>query len=217
MRRTYNIYSRIFLLLVTIWLSFSCAQQGAGALIGGDKDVAPPTILKSTPENFSTNFAGQDFEFTFDEYFTLKDLNKKLIISPPMEEKPEIKVKGKKLQIHFTTELLPDRTYTLNFADALVDLNESNAYENFMVVFSTGNEIDSLEMQGTVVDAFTGKPVEGVSVMLYNTQPETQNPSERSGDPDSSGQPATRRSEAEIPICRGNPQQNHQAVLSFDH
>ena len=135
--------------------------------MGGEKDEDPPVILESTPDNFSTDFQGLDFEFVFDEYFELRNLKQKLLISPPMEEEPEIKVRGKKLLIHFNSPLLPDRTYTLNFGDALVDRNEANPYENFQVVFSTGDEIDSLELYGKVVDAFTGEPAEGVSVMLY--------------------------------------------------
>ena len=159
MIRTNNIYLAFLSFILIFLIAWGCAQQGGGMLVGGEKDTDPPVILSSTPENYSTNFTGDEFEFEFNEYFTLKNINQKLIISPPMDEKPEIKVRGKKLQIKFLTELLPDVTYTLNFADALVDLNESNPYENFMVVFSTGDQ-----------DAQTGEPVEGVAVMLYSVE-----------------------------------------------
>lgn len=164
-----NISSAIFVSLIVLLIASGCAQTGSGALVGGEKDVAPPVILESTPQNYSTNFSGQDYEFVFDEYFELKDIKQKLLVSPPMEDKPEIKIKGKKLLIHFPTELLPDRTYTLNFGDALVDRNESNPLENFKVIFSTGNEIDSLQIKGNVVDAFTGIALKGVAVMLYSS------------------------------------------------
>ena len=166
MKSIININHAVFLFPALLILLSNCAQQG-GALIGGDKDETPPVVLESTPENYSTNFTGRDFEFVFDEYFELRELKQKLVVSPPMKEIPDIRVKGKKLLIHFNDSLLPGRTYTLNFGDALVDRNEANVLENFKVVFSTGDFIDSLEIYGSVADAFTNEPVEGAAVMLY--------------------------------------------------
>ena len=146
---------------------FACAQQGNKSLTGGLKDETPPVVEKSNPENYSTNFTASEVEIKFDEYVQLKNLKEKLVISPVMEEKPEIEVKGKNLLIKFKSDLLPDRTYTLNFGDALVDLNESNPFENFMYVFSTGDKLDSLQIAGIVSSAIDNKPVEGAAVMLY--------------------------------------------------
>ncbi len=84
-----------------------------------------------------------------------------------MDKKPEFKIRGKELEIVFKDSLQPNRTYALNFGDALVDLNEANPLKNFQYVFSTGTEIDSLEASGKVVLAFDGKPAEDVLVMLY--------------------------------------------------
>ena len=134
---------------------------------GGAKDETPPKLVASTPENFSTNFVAVEVELEFDEFLKPGSLAQKLIISPVMDQKPEIKIKGKSVQIIFNSELLPDRTYTLNFGDAIADLNESNPIENFMYVFSTGDELDSLEIAGSVTSALTNEPVEGVAVMLY--------------------------------------------------
>ena len=69
MRRTYNIFRGYFLVSAVILMSIGCAQQGGGALVGGAKDTKAPVVVESTPENFSTNFTGLDFEFVFDEYF----------------------------------------------------------------------------------------------------------------------------------------------------
>jgi len=124
-------------------------------------------VVESSPENYSTNFTAEKVEVKFDEYIKLDKLKDKLVISPVMEEKPDIVAKGKMLEIEFNSELLPDRTYTINFGDALVDLNESNPLENYQYVFSTGDKLDSLQMSGHVIDAFTQEPVEKAAVMLY--------------------------------------------------
>ncbi|OFY55421.1 MAG: hypothetical protein A2X22_11170, partial [Bacteroidetes bacterium GWF2_49_14] len=146
-------------------LFLSCAQQGS--LTGGAKDEKPPVLVKSEPGNYSTRFTATKVTLTFDEYFELRGISQKLVVSPPMDKKPEFKIRGKELEIVFKDSLQPNRTYALNFGDALVDLNEANPLKNFQYVFSTGTEIDSLEASGKVVLAFDGKPAEDVLVMLY--------------------------------------------------
>jgi hypothetical protein len=143
----------------------SCAQQGQ--LTGGPKDETPPVVVSSVPPNFSTHFNAGSAEVVFDEYIQLKDIGKQLVISPPMAKKPDIKARGKVLTIKFKDSLQPDRTYAINFGNALVDLNEGNPYKNFQYVFSTGSTLDSLEASGKVVQAFDGKPADDVLVMLY--------------------------------------------------
>jgi len=158
--------SRICLIAGVTTLLFSCAQQGT--LTGGAKDEIPPKVVSATPANFSTQFNSKQVEITFDEYFSLKDINKQLVVSPPMAKKPDFKIKGKVLNITFKDSLQPDRTYAINFGSAVVDLNEGNPIKNFQYVFSTGDSIDSLEVSGRVIQAFDGKPVDDILVMLYN-------------------------------------------------
>lgn len=64
--------------------------------------------------------------------------------------------------------LKPNTTYTLDFADAISDNNEGNPLGFYRYVFSTGNEIDSLELSGQVVNAESGEPVLNVYVELYS-------------------------------------------------
>jgi hypothetical protein len=144
-----------------------CAKVGNPT--GGPKDVQPPKYLEGIPENRSLNFTGDKIDITFDEYIQLKDENSEVLISPPMKEKPVIRVREKSLRVTFNNELRPQTTYTLNFGKSLSDLNESNLLPDFEFVFSTGSIIDSLSVTGKVVDAFNHKPEskERMVVMLY--------------------------------------------------
>ncbi len=161
--------------LVTRYLSLvaiasllqSCANISAPT--GGPKDETPPVMLRSEPENFATNFNGDQLEFKFDEYLQLKDINKQFVMSPPMRM-PNITINGRELDVKFRDTLKPNTTYTLNFGNAVADLNEGNPYENFLFVFSTGASIDSFEMTGKLIDAFTHEPLPKINVMLYRTQ-----------------------------------------------
>ena len=104
----------------------------------------------------------------FDEFVQLKDINEKFIISPPQKKKPKPRLKGKYVQVEFVDSLKPNTTYTLDFADAISDNNEGNPLGFYRYVFSTGNEIDSLELSGQVVNAESGEPVLNVYVELYS-------------------------------------------------
>ncbi len=160
-----KIIFRFFMILLPGIIAFSCAQVGSPT--GGPKDKTPPRIVSSIPENYSTNFNDDKFVIEFNEYVVLKDLNSKLIISPMLEEKPEIKIRGKKLVTDFVTQPDDSTTYTFWFDDAIQDLNENNPLKNYEYVFSTGEIIDSMQVAGTLVTAFGQKPVYGVWVMLY--------------------------------------------------
>lgn len=164
---------RILSILVAVLASMlvlACAKQVA--LTGGTKDVTPPEAKVCSPENGSTNFSSKHKSkyiiVKFNEYIKLNDVSSKLIVSPPMEEKPTAVVSGKKLKIKLnTTQLKPNTTYCLNFNDAIADINENNALNSFVYAFSTGPEIDSLQFAGTVFDSYTRKPVDDAWVMLY--------------------------------------------------
>ncbi len=154
-------------ILINCVIFFSqCAKIAAPT--GGPKDETPPVLIKSKPEKYTRNYNKKEFELYFDEFVQLKDMQKKLIISPPTENKPQVINKGKSLEILFEDDLRENTTYTINFADAIVDNNEGNAIPMFEFVFSTGNDLDSLSLSGLVIDAFTDSPVEGAFALLYD-------------------------------------------------
>ena len=156
----------ILVIVLASLLVLACAKQVA--LTGGVKDVTPPEPHAASPANGSTNFSSKRIVVKFNEYIKLNDVSSKLIVSPPMEEKPVAVVSGKKLKITLKpSQLKPNTTYCLNFNDAIADINENNALNSFVYAFSTGTEIDSMSFAGTVFDAFTRKPVDDAWVMLY--------------------------------------------------
>ena len=153
-----------FLLLLT---TIGCAKRGS--ITGGSKDTIAPVLKMSFPKNFSTNFKGNEIKLTFDEYIKLKNLNKQLIISPPMKNEPLILPTNasKYITIKIKDTLLPNTTYSFNFGQSIADNNEGNPFNQFKYVFSTGAYIDSLTLGGKVKDAREKEVESFVSVMLY--------------------------------------------------
>lgn len=156
---------RAILGILTISLITSCAQVVAPT--GGERDRKAPEILELLPENRTTNFTSQTFQLEFDEFVVLKDLNDQLLVSPPLKYKLENKTKGKKVIFTIKDTLLPNTTYVLNFGNSIIDLNEGNPLKNFQYIFSTGSALDSLNLNGRVVDAFDLTANKEAIVLLY--------------------------------------------------
>lgn len=148
-----------------VFLLMECANPVTP--VGGPEDVTPPRFLGAEPPLYSLNFDAKRVRIYFDEFIVFKDLNQQVIISPPMDTKPEFKIKGKSVVIDFEEEFKPNTTYNVFFGNAIVDLTENNPATNFQYVFSTGDVLDSLTLKGNVVDAFSLEPLPDLNVMLY--------------------------------------------------
>ncbi|MDQ6471390.1 Ig-like domain-containing protein [Flavobacterium sp. LHD-80] len=156
-----------YISLLLVFLMMSCAKRGS--ITGGLKDTLAPVLRSSSPENFSTNFKANEIILTFDEYVKLKNLNKQLIISPPMKHEPLVLPTNasKVITIKIKDTLQPNTTYSMNFGQSIADNNEGNSINQFKYVFSTGSYIDSLSIKGIIKDSYEKYVDNFVSVMLY--------------------------------------------------
>ena len=164
--------NRFLLYIAFIALSLTgCAKRGN--ITGGPKDTIAPVLVRSYPENMTTNFKGSEIRIDFSEYIKIKDVNRQLIISPPMETQPVITPMAgasKFIKRQIKDTLQPETTYSFNFGQSITDNNEGNPYSQFKFVFSTGAYIDSLELRGTIKDAYSRKTDDFVTVMLYEAE-----------------------------------------------
>lgn len=155
-----------------ILLSYACANKAQGPT-GGPKDITPPSVLKSYPANGSLNFKKKQILIDFDELVSVEKANENVLISPPQVKPPDVKSFGKRLTVDFNEPLFDSTTYTINFGNAIVDLNEKNAIKNYFFSFSTGNEIDTLKIAGTVINAEDLNPMSGIFVGIYKETSDT--------------------------------------------
>lgn len=165
--KIYELLMRYLSIIVCCFLLIGCAKRGS--ITGGLKDTIPPVLIQSIPKNFSTDFKGNEIKLVFDELIKIKDVNKQLIVSPPMKDAPQILPTGvsKFITIKIKDTLQPNTTYSFNFGQSIQDNNEGNPYQQFKYIFSTGSYIDSLAVLGTIKDAYSKKTDNFVSVMLY--------------------------------------------------
>ena len=143
-----------------------CARLGQPD--GGWYDDDPPVVIGSDPADQSTNVKAKKITIYFDEFIKLEDATSKVTVSPPQLEMPEINATGKKIVVELQDSLKENTTYTIDFSDAISDNNEGNPLGNYTYSFSTGDQIDTLEVSGYVLDASNLEPVKGIKVGLYN-------------------------------------------------
>ncbi len=155
-------------LIFLLSLLFAAACANIVAPTGGPRDEDPPVVLRSTPPNYSTHYKGEDVRIFFDEFVELKDLRQNLLVSPPLENDPEIRVRGRSIIMSVEDTLASNTTYNFFFGESIVDITEGNAIPNFQFVVSTGSYVDSLSVAGNVVNASTLEPEPGVFVMMYD-------------------------------------------------
>ena len=157
-----------YLLLLTTIVA-ACAKQGYPS--GGPKDITPPHPIAAQPANESRHFDKNKFYVGFDEYIVLKNANENVLVSPPLKNKPEYIAKGKGVLVKINDTLQPNTTYLFQFKDAIADFTEGNLLSSYEYVFSTGSNLDTMMVEGTVNDAKSGKPwKEIVTVVAYRIE-----------------------------------------------
>jgi hypothetical protein len=173
MKHKLIVFTAIALSLYSLSIvSSGCAQIGLPT--GGDKDSLAPVLVSSSPELKATNVSPNKVSITFDEYIAVEDAQRNVLMSPVPKNNPEVRWNLKTVTVRFRdSTLLPNTTYSINFGNSIRDVNEANIYRDFTYVFSTGNNIDSLELKGKVVVAETAKIDTLVMVSLYRNANDT--------------------------------------------
>ena len=149
----------------TTILFSSCGQIGMPT--GGVRDSIAPVLISASPEQNTPNFTANKVTLTFDEYVEVQEIQKNVLISPYQKKNPSINYNLKTITIKFKDTLLPNTTYSIDFGNAIKDVNEGNVYKNFTYLFSTGPVIDSFTLKGKVEMAETGKVDSNMIVLLY--------------------------------------------------
>ncbi|NID11730.1 hypothetical protein F7231_16275 [Fibrella aestuarina] len=158
----------VFLLLCIAIFGSNCAQIAQPP--GGKKDTLAPKLIDSNPKMRAKNVKPKQVELFFDEYINVENLPQKTIITPGSGMTFDYRAKPTSVVLIFNEPLKDSTTYTISFTDGIKDASERNPATNLKLVFSTGSQLDSLSLSGTVSNVTTGTTVEGALVGLYSPQ-----------------------------------------------
>ncbi len=157
--------------VILIFILAACASIGRPS--GGEYDYTPPVYVKSNPAIGSRNVAASRISIDFDENVQVEDVMTKVVVSPAQKSIPSITANGRRITVDIRDSLIPNTTYTIDFSDAIRDLNEGNVLDGFAIDFSTGDSIDSLRISGMVFEARTLEPAQGMLVGVYSNLSDT--------------------------------------------
>lgn len=165
MKFTFILLKSFVLLILTAGLLSSCANIIPPS--GGAKDSLPPMLIKAFPKDSSTNFTAKKIVLTFDEYVEAKDIQQNFIINPLPTNQPNVEYKLNNVFVTLKDTLEPNTTYSINFGNAIKDVNEGNIAKNKTYTFSTGKSIDNNTIKGNIIVAKDGKVDSTLIVVLH--------------------------------------------------
>ena len=143
----------------------ACASMGRPE--GGPIDEDPPVFVKSNPAPGQLNVSSDRIIIEFNENIQVDDPLNKVVISPAQKTPAKVTGVGHRVTVMLQDSLRKNTTYTLDFTDAIKDLNEGNQLDGFALDFSTGAVLDSLSISGMV---FAAENLEPAQSMLVGVQ-----------------------------------------------
>lgn len=150
---------------LAVLFDVACASMGRPG--GGPQDMLPPEFVRANPAPGQVNVSPNRVDVWFNENIALDDAFNKVVVSPTQKQTPVVRSLGRHLTVELRDTLLPNTTYTIDFADAVKDLNEGNVLDGFAIDFATGPELDTMRISGIVLEARTLEPAQGITVGIY--------------------------------------------------
>ncbi len=159
----------VFAAGMLVFILANCARESRPT--GGAKDTLAPAVILEKPNNNSINVRPQKITIKFDEAIQLDKIQENCMISPALDEFPEITAKNKKLIISLQNNTLQAQTtYNFSFTNAIKDINEGNTIESYSYAFSTSEVIDSFKIAGKVSYAHNLQPPKAAYVVLHSNE-----------------------------------------------
>ena len=166
----YFLFIALFIQIIVQTLS-SCANIIPPS--GGPRDTLPPKLINAFPKDSAINVITKNIILNFDEFVDVKSIQENLVVSPITKNLPLIDYRLRSVTVKFKDSLEPNTTYSLNFGNAIKDVNEGNVLKNFTYVFSTGKTIATGTFSGNVLVAETGKIDSALIVVLHKNLNDT--------------------------------------------
>lgn len=156
--------TKICLVLILFSLH-SCATPLAPT--GGPTDKEGPSIIRTVPQNLQTGVSSQRVEIEFSEYVNRNSLSSNLQIEPDIGIDYQLSWKKKTLFIDFDSPLPDSTTLLITLGNKVSDTRNNAMGASEVIAFSTGDQIDTGGLIGKVLNAETGKGLEGKEVFLF--------------------------------------------------
>jgi Big-like domain-containing protein len=144
----------------------SCARMEPPP--GGPPDTAPPQLVATRPDSMAKlpGFKG-NVEFRFDEVVSegatpsqgagTGDLEKLIILSPSTRV-PDVSWRRDRITVRPSEGWRPNRVYRVELLPGITDLRRNQSKRGTVLTFTTGAELPTTTITGTVVDWKSSRP-----------------------------------------------------------
>lgn len=130
-------------------LAAGCARIQAPP--GGPPDTVPPRVVSARPAPGSLDQPGDvRIELLFDEYVDRTSTVSDLVFNPSPPGHLRTSWRGRRLVVRFDEDLPTDTSWLLELGTGCRDLSGNRMSAPFRLPFSTGSELDTLEVSGTI-------------------------------------------------------------------
>lgn len=162
--------NRLLLVAAGLLVTLHCAHQVAPG--GGKPDESPPRIRSTVPMPGEVQVnRRRPIVFVFSEWIDPRSARMSVSMFPPPEDGFKVKVSGRRLEIVPKGPLAEATTYHLEITTALQDLRRNPFGTPYHLIFSTGDQLDSGEVSGCVIDP--AKRVLQPKVALFEVHPDS--------------------------------------------
>ena len=153
------------LLIPLALLASACARMEPPP--GGPEDRVPPSLIAIRPDSLASlpGFDGA-VEFTFDEVISeggqpsmglgTSDLERLVILSPT-ENIPRVRWKRNVIAVEPKEGWRPNRVYRIELLPGVVDLQRNRLDSGTVLTFTTGGDLPTVTLSGSVVDWPAGR------------------------------------------------------------
>lgn len=153
--------------LLVVWIALvpGCASPVAPS--GGPEDRTPPALETAEPEAGAVNVRAERLVLTFSEPVDERAAAQALSIAPAWATPPEVRARGRRLEVTFPDSLRAQTTYVVTFDTNLRDLRGVALTQPITIAFATGPQLDRGRIEGRVLDPGTGAVVASIDVFAY--------------------------------------------------
>lgn len=134
---------------------------------GGPQDTTPPRLESAEPAAGAVNVRADRLVLTFSENIDEASATRAFGIVPGWETTPEVRVRGRRVEVEFPDALRETTTYVVTFDTNLRDLHSVELRQPITLAFATGPELDRGRIEGRVLGPRAGAPVSGIDVFAY--------------------------------------------------
>ena len=135
----------------------ACARPMAPP--GGERDLAAPRLLSTTPAALEVVAAGTHAAiFRFDERISERGFSEALVSVSPLDSTLRVDRSGDEIRVQLDGGWRPNRVYRVVLLPGIRDLFGNERREPAELVFSTGAPVGNTALAGVIIDRVTGAP-----------------------------------------------------------